>query len=119
MGIARESITQDVVVVDCLIGYPPKSDWDQQAKIKRKLLDKHVRKVLGESLDHKILVFVGQKDLADDLSRSLLEDGLNVSAMHGGLEQATRLHVLEQFKTGSLRLLVVTDVLQRGIDIPE
>merc|ERR1712087_41946 len=39
--------------------------------------------------------------------------------MHGGKDQESRLSVLEQFKTGSLRLLVVTDVLQRGIDIPQ
>lgn len=117
---ARESITQDVVVVDCLTDDdPPKIDWDEQERRKLQHLNKHVRSVLGASSDHKILVFVGQKDLADSLSKSLQAEGFDADTMHGGLEQEVRLSVLEQFKTGFLRLLVVTDVLQRGIDIPQ
>merc|ERR1712232_778656 len=116
---ARDTILQDVKVVDCQKGDPPKSDWDEQGNIKRKLLEKHVRCVLEKSEDHKVLVFVQSKDLADELSKSLWRDGFHADSMHGGKPQDERLSVLDQFRKGSLRLLVVTDVLSRGIDIPQ
>jgi len=38
--------------------------------------------------------------------------------MHGGRSQDVRLSVLERFKNGDTRLLVTTDVMGRGLDIP-
>lgn len=111
---AREGIVQQVVVVDF-----PSTDWQEAEKEKRRLMDLHLREVLETSKDSKILVFVNTKALADDLSRKLYEDGFKVDAMHGGRPQETRLHVLQRFRAGSIRLLVVTDVFSRGLDIPE
>jgi len=109
---ARKGIVQEVVVID--MG----SDWEAQAKAKRQLLESHLRHVLEESPQNKVLVFVSQKTLADELSKALWEDGFHADAMHGGKSQESRLWVLEQFRQGKIRLLVVTDVLSRGIDIP-
>merc|ERR1719442_241303 len=39
--------------------------------------------------------------------------------MHGGRKQEMRLNVLDGFKTGDTRLLVTTDVMGRGLDIPD
>merc|ERR1711935_562107 len=38
--------------------------------------------------------------------------------MHGGRSQDKRMEVLEQFKNWNVRLLVTTDVMGRGLDIP-
>merc|ERR1712178_491523 len=70
------------------------------------------------SEDHKVLVFVSQQRIADDLSRTLSGDGFSADSMHGGKSQENRLWVLDQFRKGNLRLLVCTDVLGRGIDLP-
>jgi len=113
---AREGIVQEVVVVDC-----PGSGgdrWAQQEAIKNEMLEEHIREVLQASDDNKILVFVSQKTLADKVSQKLQEDGFKADAMHGGKSQDYRLWVLDQFRRGELRLLVCTDVLGRGIDIP-
>jgi len=110
--VARESITQSVVVVD------HGGDWERQAAEKRLLLESHLREVLNESAENKVLVFVSQKQLADDLAEQLTSDGFKADAMHGGRSQSHRLWTLDQFKKGYLRLLVCTDVLGRGIDIP-
>merc|ERR1712190_326564 len=38
--------------------------------------------------------------------------------MHGGKTQETRLAVLEEFRSSDTKLLVTTDVMGRGLDIP-
>lgn len=111
---AREGITQQVVVVD----HTGPDKWESQAAEKRKLLNAHVTQALQASEEHKVLIFVSQKTLADDLSRQLCKDGFKADSMHGGKSQDYRLWVLDQFRQGHLRVLVCTDVLGRGIDIP-
>merc|ERR1712113_1094405 len=39
--------------------------------------------------------------------------------MHGGRPQEKRLSILDCFRQGSLRVLVATDVVGRGLDIPD
>eukprot|EP00931_Biecheleriopsis_adriatica_P054842 TRINITY_DN32311_c0_g1_i1.p1 TRINITY_DN32311_c0_g1~~TRINITY_DN32311_c0_g1_i1.p1 ORF type:complete len:531 (+),score=119.75 TRINITY_DN32311_c0_g1_i1:34-1626(+) len=97
---AREGIVQEVVAE------------------KRRLLDEHLQDVLAASEENKVLVFVSQKGLADELANNLWEAGFKAAAMHGGKSQDSRLWTLDQFRKGELRLLVATDVIGRGIDIP-
>jgi len=111
---AREGITQEVIVIDC----KGPDHWEQQEKQKNELLDKHLRSVLEASPEHKVLVFVSQKNLADKVSSRLQAEGFKADAMHGGRSQDCRLWVLDQFRKGEIRMLVCTDVLGRGIDIP-
>merc|ERR1712232_1503365 len=66
----------------------------------------------------KILVFVNMKSFADQLSDTLNNEGYTTAAMHGGRGQDIRLKVLESFKKFEIRLLVTTDVMGRGLDIP-
>jgi len=42
------------------------------------------------SQDHKILVFVSQKTLADELSEKLWKAGFKADAMHGGKQQDSK-----------------------------
>lgn len=110
--LARESIAQEIIVVD----HP--DDYERQSREKQKILDEHVEAVLSESDDNKVLVFVSQKTYADELANKLWDVGFKAAAMHGGKSQDSRLWTLDQFRKGDLRLLVATDVIGRGIDIP-
>jgi superfamily II DNA/RNA helicase len=110
---ARESIVQQVVVVDDTVG-----DKEQQLDGKRPFLTKHLGEALEESEEHRVLVFVNQKSFADQLAIDLQKDGFTTDSMHSGRSQSTRLWVLDQFRKGEIRLLVATDVLGRGIDLP-
>lgn len=112
--MAREGITQQVIVVD----HKGDKRWEQQELEKNKILDKHLQEVLKASEEHKVLVFVSQKVLADKVSTRFQNLGFKADAMHGGKSQEYRLWVLDQFRKGELRVLVCTDVLGRGIDIP-
>lgn len=42
-----------------------------------------------------------------------------VSAMHGDMEQRDRELIMKQFRSGSSRVLITTDLLARGIDVQQ
>uniref|UniRef100_A0A6A7GA23 RNA helicase n=1 Tax=Hirondellea gigas TaxID=1518452 RepID=A0A6A7GA23_9CRUS len=65
----------------------------------------------------RCLVFVATKRLADQLTRSLRQEGWPALAIHGDKSQNERDWVLEQFKTGKSPLMVATDVASRGLDV--
>merc|ERR1712217_132453 len=67
----------------------------------------------------KMIIFVNQKSFADDLVNKLYEQGVHdVDALHGGRPQEKRLYILDQFRKGYVRLLIATDVMGRGLDVP-
>jgi ATP-dependent RNA helicase RhlE len=69
-----------------------------------------------ESLD-SVLVFTRTKHGADRVVRDLRQAGINAIAMHADKSQRERMDALERFKDGSVRVLVATDIAQRGLDI--
>jgi ATP-dependent RNA helicase DeaD len=75
--------------------------------------------VLLLSPDERALVFVRRRLDATELARKLSEDGFSALPFSGELTQAQRTQTLESFKSGSIRVLVATDVAARGIDIPK
>jgi len=68
---------------------------------------------------HKSIVFCGTRLSVDFVSRSLFRAGLRVSAIHGGLSQNKRNHVISDFHAGKIQVLVATDVAARGLDIKD
>ncbi|KAH8719700.1 ATP-dependent RNA helicase DBP2 [Beauveria bassiana] len=99
---ANHRITQIVEVV---------SDME-----KRDRMIKHLEKVM-ENKENKILIFVGTKRVADDITRFLRQDGWPALSIHGDKQQNERDWVLDQFKTNKSPIMVATDVASRGIDV--
>jgi ATP-dependent RNA helicase RhlE len=64
-----------------------------------------------------VLVFTRTKPGADRVVRHLERAGITAVAMHGDKSQAQRVEALEQFRSGAVRVLVATDIAQRGLDI--
>jgi ATP-dependent RNA helicase RhlE len=64
-----------------------------------------------------VLVFTRTKPGADRVVRHLERDGIAATAMHGDKTQVQRVEALEQFRSGQVRVLVATDIAQRGLDI--
>ncbi|CAG9993616.1 unnamed protein product [Clonostachys byssicola] len=99
---ANHRITQIVEVV---------SDME-----KRDRMIKHLEKVMDDK-ENKILIFVGTKRIADDITRFLRQDGWPALSIHGDKQQNERDWVLDQFKTNKSPIMVATDVASRGIDV--
>lgn len=73
--------------------------------------------LLSERDHDSVLVFTRTKSGADRVVRDLERAGINAGAMHADKSQKDRMKALEDFKSGKLRVLVATDIAQRGLDI--
>ncbi len=67
----------------------------------------------------QVLVFTRTKHGANRLTEQLGNDGISAAAIHGNKSQGARTKALADFKQGSVRVLVATDIAARGIDIQE
>ncbi|HVX42079.1 MAG TPA: DEAD/DEAH box helicase [Gemmatimonadaceae bacterium] len=73
--------------------------------------------LLREARLDTVLVFTRTKHGADRVVRHLEREGIKATAMHADKTQAQRTRALEDFKNGKVRVLVATDIAQRGLDI--
>ena len=64
-----------------------------------------------------VLIFVRTKHGADRVVRHLERAGIEATALHADKTQAQRTRALEAFKLGEARILVATDIAQRGLDV--
>ncbi|KAG1714851.1 putative ATP-dependent RNA helicase DDX43 [Nymphon striatum] len=69
--------------------------------------------------DHKVIIFVGKKAIADDMTSDLVLQGIACDSIHGDREQEDREQALEDFKSGHVKILIATDVASRGLDISD
>ena len=65
----------------------------------------------------QVLVFTRTKHGANRLAEQLARDGIPSVAIHGNKSQAARTQALAEFKSGSVQVLVATDIAARGINI--
>ncbi len=65
------------------------------------------------------LVFTRTKHGADKVVKILQRFNIRAAAIHGNKSQNARQAALTDFKNGTLRVLVATDIAARGIDIDE
>lgn len=73
--------------------------------------------LIGSRNFKQVLVFTRTKVSADALFIELQKDGLKCGIIHGDKTQANRLKTLTQFKEGTIKVLVATDIASRGLDI--
>lgn len=65
----------------------------------------------------RTILFLRTKHHVDRLTAKLRSIGVRAGALHGGKTQGARNRVLEDFRDGSLPVLVATDVAARGIHV--
>ena len=67
----------------------------------------------------RVIVFCNTKNTTDRITGLLQMKGIAAQCIHGDLGQKVREKVLSDFRAGSLRVLVATDVAARGLDIDD
>lgn len=65
------------------------------------------------------IIYVNSKQRVDELKDRMTRDEHTVSSVHGDMSQADRDIVMREFRSGSSRVLITTDLLARGIDVQQ
>jgi superfamily II DNA/RNA helicase len=85
-------------------------DWE-----KREALRELIR---AENVKNAIIFCNRKRDVAI-LLKSLQKHGFNAGALHGDMDQMSRMATLDAFREGRIELLAASDVAARGLDIPD
>lgn len=83
----------------------------------------HKRQLMSHLIKHhdwkQVLVFTRTKHGANRLAETLIKNDIQAAAIHGNKSQGARTKALAQFKDGTVRVLVATDIAARGLDIDQ
>lgn len=67
----------------------------------------------------RAIVFCNTKYTTGMVAEQLHAQGVNTACLHGDMRQSERNKIMEQYKAGSIDILVATDVAARGIDVSD
>jgi len=65
------------------------------------------------------VIFCNTRRKVDWLTQQMHAKDFTVSAMHGDMDQKEREVIMREFRSGSSRVLITTDLLARGIDVQQ
>merc|ERR1719506_3305876 len=65
------------------------------------------------------VIFCNTKRKVDWLTEKMRDANFTVSAMHGDMPQEERDAIMQEFRSGSSRVLIATDLWGRGIDVQQ
>jgi ATP-dependent RNA helicase RhlE len=77
-----------------------------------------LEQIIREHPESKMLVFVRTRVRAERVAKALERVGITCQTIHGEKDQDDRSKVMENFRSGTNKILIATDVSSRGIDIP-
>ena len=75
--------------------------------------------VLREKGSERVIVFARTKNRTEDCAEALCDAGFRAESIHSDKSQGARRRALDNFRRGKTSILVATDVLARGIDVPD
>ena len=65
------------------------------------------------------IIYINSKNKLNQVYQALLEDNFPVGMIHGNLMTNERETIMNQFRSGEIRILLSTDLLSRGIDVQQ
>jgi ATP-dependent RNA helicase RhlB len=75
--------------------------------------------LLKKEQPERTLVFTNMRRMADDIVRTLELNGYRAEQITGDIDQRKRMRILEEFREGTVPILVATDVASRGLHIED
>merc|ERR1711907_60962 len=100
--LTLEGIQQFYIAVD-------KEDWKLET-----LCDLYETLTITQAI-----IYCNARRKVDWLTESLHARDFTVSALHGDMDQKERELIMREFRSGSSRVLITTDLLARGIDVQQ
>jgi superfamily II DNA/RNA helicase len=85
-------------------------DWAKREILRELIRDGNVKNAI---------IFCNRKRDVAVLYKSLTKHGFNAGALHGDMDQTSRMDTLDKFRNGEIMLLAASDVAARGLDIPD
>ncbi|MBD1549916.1 DEAD/DEAH box helicase [Pseudomonas typographi] len=102
---------------------PPNTTVERIEQRVYRLPAAHKRALLAHLITHgaweQVLVFTRTKHGANRLAEYLNKHGLSAAPIHGNKSQNARTKALADFKAGTVRVMVATDIAARGLDIDQ
>mgnify|MGYP001281346652 CR=1 FL=1 len=65
------------------------------------------------------IIFCNKISKVEWLTKTLEEKNFSITSIHGKMTSQQRTDVVKEFRNGKTRILITTDLLARGIDIPQ
>lgn len=87
-------------------------------EVKRHHVDT-VRRIIHALGAQNVMVFMNHQDRLKDAMHKLSVRGMSVGVLHGEMQKQKRQSVMHRFRAGQFRVLMVSDVVARGLDVPE
>jgi ATP-dependent RNA helicase RhlE len=112
--VARQATTSETIEQGVVMFKASRKD--REGSEKRRLL-RDLIEAEGEACRNAI-IFCNRKTDVDITAKSLKKYGYDAAPIHGDLDQSQRMKTLDEFREGTLRFLVASDVAARGLDIP-
>ena len=117
LALARKILTNPVTIAATPISPTPARVVESVLFVERAEKFGLLHQFLRGASTERALVFTRTKHGANKLVRQLSESNIEAAVLHGNKSQSARERALENFRSGSARVLVATDIAARGIDV--
>jgi len=97
-------------IIQRFVFCPNGEDWAKREALRELIRNETVKNAI---------IFCNRKVEVAILHRSLVKHGFSAGALHGDMDQKSRMETLDKFRSGELMLLAASDVAARGLDIPD
>ena len=114
--LVRDSL-HDPVTIQVGPGLPAKSVSLAPHPLPRHLKTELLKRFLDTKTTGSALIFTRTRHRAEQVARQLVQAGYQISSLQGKLSQHRRQAALRGFRDGMVKIIVVTDVASRGIDL--
>lgn len=81
--------------------------------------DEALFRLLDRYVPSRAMVFANTRRMVDQIASRLKAQGYLAEALHGDMKQRERDRVMAGFRSGSISILVASDVAARGIDVED
>lgn len=113
-----QSVLRDPIKISIGVKNSGAKDIDQKLVFVGKEEGKLVamKQLIQNGLRLPALLFVQNKERANELYQELLYDGVNVGTVHADRTKEQRDETIRQFRSGVVWVLICTDLMSRGMD---